>query len=201
MSVSIVAEGLADIADYIERLPDLATEAAVMAINQVARDEEVDIRREMGKQINFPKAYLKANMGVARKANRNLLQAVIRGRDRPTSLARFAEGATRQNTKGRPIIVKVKAGQSKTLNRAFLVELRNGNTGLAIRLPKGQSPDFAYRPVPLTTKGGQQTGTWLLYGPSVDQVMRGVADDRAPQVADQLSREFFRQFTRLSRRG
>lgn len=201
MSVSIFAKGITEFVEYVEQLPDLATEAAVMSINQVARDEEVQMRREVGEQINFTKAYLKQNMSVAKKANRNLLQAVIRGRDRPTSLARFAEGATRENTKGRPIVVRVKPGRAQTLNRAFLVELNNGNVGLAIRLPAGQSPDFAYRPVPLTRKGGQETGTWLLYGPSVDQVMRDVAESRTVQVGEQLSREFSRQFTRLSRRG
>lgn len=200
MSVSILANGLGDFTRFVTELPETAVEAAYLAVNETTRDVQPLLKRKMRQQINFSNAYLNADrFGVRRKATRATLEAVISGRDRPTSLARFAEGATVANSRKRPIIVRVKAGQKKTLNRAFLVNLRNGNIGLAIRLPKGQSPSSAYKPVPLTRGGGKETGAWLLYGPSVDQVLRGVSDEVAPDVNDMLSRNFFRQFTRLTR--
>lgn len=202
MSIQIIATGLKDMVEYIESLPEFAEEAQALAVNDTARDEEVAIRRDMETQINFPKGYLSGERyGIRRRATRQLAEAVISGRDRPTSLARFAGGATVANSRGRPIFVRVKSGQTVKLDRAFLIELRNGNVGLAIRLPEGQEPDKAYRPVQLTRRGGQLEPIWLLYGPSVDQVLRGVADDRAPQIAERLQKNFLRQFSRISSRG
>lgn len=202
MSVQILAQGLGDLADYVKSLPDLTEEAVALAVNDTARDEEVAIRRDMEAQINFPKGYLKGDRyGIRRRATKQLAEAVISGRDRPTSLARFAEGATIKNSRGRPIFVRVKSGQQAKLDRAFLIELRNGNLGLAIRLPQGQSPDAAYKPVQLTRRGGQLEPVWLLYGPSVDQVLRGVASERGPEIATSLQRNFSRQFSRLTSRG
>lgn len=205
MSVSIVAKGLDDIQDYLASVPDFAAEAASMAINKVARDEEVALRRETVKQVNLQKFYVKNKISIAQKANRNLLRAVIRGTDRPTSLARFVVGNKqvsrgRNQSAGLRVKVSNKSGGS-TLKRAFLIELKNGNLGLAIRLPAGQVPDAAYRPKQLTRNKGQPQDVWLLYGPSVDQVVTGIAGERAPQVADKLRAEFFRQFDRVSRRG
>lgn len=200
MTVSVLAEGLLDFKRYVEELPDLATEAAYFAVSDTTRDALPLLKRTARKQINFSNAYLNSDrLGIRKRPTRVTLESVISGRDRPTSLARFAEGATVQNSRKRPIVVRVKAGQKKTLNRAFLVNLRNGNVGLAIRLPKGQSPSSAYKPVPLTRGGGKETGAWLLYGPSVDQVLRGVSDDVSPEIMEMLNRNFLRQFTRLTR--
>lgn len=202
MSVQIIATGLKDMLEYVQAVPELAEEAQALAVNDTARDEEVAIRRDMEAQINFPKGYLSGERyGIRRRATRQLAEAVISGRDRPTSLARFAGGANVANSRGRPIFVRVKSGQTAKLDRAFLIELRNGNVGLAIRLPEGQEPDKAYKPVQLTRRGGQLEPIWLLYGPSVDQVLRGVSADRAPQIAERLQRNFLRQFSRISSRG
>lgn len=200
MTVQVLANGLSDFTRFVTELPEIATEAAYLAVNETTRDAQPLLKRKMRSQINFSNAYLNSDrFGVRRKATRVSLEAVISGRDRPTSLARFAEGATVENSRKRPIILRVKAGQKKTLNRAFLVNLRSGNIGLAIRLPKGQVPNAAYKPVALTRNKGQETGAWLLYGPSVDQVLRGVSDESAPDINEMLSKNFFRQFTRLTR--
>jgi hypothetical protein len=39
---------------------------------------------------------------------------------------------------------------------------------------------------------------YLLYGPSVDQVFRLVADDRADDLAEMVENQFYRQFARLT---
>jgi len=132
-----------------------------------------------------------------------VIEAVIAGRDRPTSLARFAPGAQRpeRGQPLRPIIVEVKSGKRVVLNgprssaRAFLVNLKNGNTGLAVRLPKGETLANSEKAVRL------DNNVYLLYGPSVDQVFRGVANDLSPDISAMVSRNFFRQFSRLSARG
>lgn len=202
MTATIVANGLKDFVAYFEALPEMAAEAAYLAVNDASRDTVPLLKRTMTKQVNFPKGYLSPErLSVRRKATKATLEAVISGRDRPTSLARFAAGATPQNTRRRPITVRVKANKDTRLDRAFLVQLKNNNIGLAIRLPAGQEPDRAYRPVQLTRRGGQAQNVWLLYGPSVDQVMQGVIPDVSDEISDMISKNFLRQFNRVTSRG
>lgn len=192
----LIETGFAEARSYFAALPDVCEQAAVLAINQVAeRDGMVAIRREMRSQIEFPGGYLESRMRVSRKASRGSLKAEIKGRDRATSLARFAEGQTPQNTRGRGVRVTVKKGQRQVLRNAFMVNLRNGNRGVAIRLKPGESPRNTDRAVRLADN------VYLLYGPSVDQVFNGAVDDVSPDLGRMLSKQFLRQFTRLSARG
>lgn len=201
MSVSIIADALKDLESYFEALPEIATKAIVLAINDSARDSDVALRRQMRKEVNFPASYLRSRFGVRSKASRGSLEAVIRGRDRPTSLARFVENASSDPvaSKGKVLRVRVAPGRTINLKRgngdpsAFLVKLRNGNTGLAVRLKDGERIS--------NSVGAKALGNnvYLLYGPSVDQVFRGVADDQTPDIQRMVSQKFFRQFTRLSR--
>lgn len=196
MSVRILSGVLDEMRDYFARLPDIAEQAAVMAINDVAERKGMGvIKGDMRDQVNFPPGYIESRLRVTRRATKGMLEATIRGRDRATSLARFAQGQTPANTRGRGVRVSVGRGQTTVMRRAFLVNLRNGNTGLAIRLKGGESLR--------NTQGAVQLegNVWLLYGPSVDQVFRGVVDDRADDLANMVSREFQRQFIRLSNRG
>lgn len=204
MTVTIIASGLDKFAKFAEELPDLYAEAAYLAVNEASRDTVPMLKSKMRSQINFPSGYLnKDRLGVRKSATRTTLQAVISGRDRATSLARFVKGsqAVKGGRRVGPVNVEVKTGAQTELKRAFLVNLRNGNTGLAIRLPKGHTPDSAYHPTQLTRQGGQGQSVWLLYGPSVDQVMRGVSSDVQDDVMSMLDRNFSRQISRLVRRG
>lgn len=195
MTVALISKGLDEFSQFFRELPETAVEAAYFAVNDSAESAVPMFKRQMAGQIAFPRGYLsKERLGVRRKATRATLEAVISGRDRPTSLARFAEGATPENSRKRPVIVRVKPGKTIGLKKSFLVRLNNNNIGLAIRLPAGQRPRDAYKPVQLASN------VYLLYGPSVDQVLQGVLDDDAgANIGDMLSRNFIRQFTRLSR--
>lgn len=199
MSAFIETRSLDSVRSYFEQLPEIADQAMALAINEsVTREGMTALRREMRNQTNFPTGYLesKDRLKVRRMASRGRLEAVIRGRDRPTSLARFAEGQTPENTRGRGVRVKLKGkGAVRQMNKAFMVNLRGGNTGVAIRLKGGQTPNKAYRPVRL------DNNLWLLYGPSVDQVFNTVANDKADEISDMVVKKFLRQFSRLSTRG
>lgn len=199
MSAFIETRSLDSVRSYFEQLPDIADQAMMLAINEsVTREGMTALRRDMRSQVNFPSGYLESadRLKVRRMASKGRLEAVIRGRDRPTSLARFAEGQTPANTRGRGVRVKLKGqGAIKQMRKAFLVNLRGGNTGLAVRMKDGQSPSNAYKPVRL------DKNLWLLYGPSVDQVFRTVAEDKSDEIADMVTRKFLRQFARLSTRG
>jgi hypothetical protein len=71
--------------------------------------------------------------------------------------------------------------------------LRNGNTGLAVRLKPGEKIKGSTGAVQMAEN------LYLLYGPSVDQVFRGVAEDRSGDLMNMVSSKFLRQFARLSR--
>lgn len=196
MTVSVIADALADAARFFEQMPEVAERAAALAINSVAvRSSLPEARREMRKQIDFPKGYLEQSdrLYLSKRASKGNLQAVIRGRDRPTSLARFrVPGQTPQNTRGKPLRLQVKPGKTVTVNKAFLVTLRGGNTGLAVRLKNGQTLRNSDRAIYLGNN------VYLLYGPSVEQVFQSVASDIAPKTIDDVADEFLRQFARLT---
>lgn len=165
----------------------------VRAVNKTITWSRTQAAREIRKQVNFPVSYLSPSAGrltVTQTATSNDISAIVTGRHRPTSLARFASNARAGFQTGARI--SVQPGLSRFLPRAFFVPLRSGNTdtknnvGLAIRLPEGQRPDRAYKPTPLSR------GTWLLYGPSVDQVFDDIAMEIAPAAADYLENEYFR---------
>lgn len=197
MTVSIFADAFESTSAFFKSLPDIAEQAMGTAINQVAdRDGLALLKSDMRDQVDFPPGYLEnGRLKVVRRAAKGSLEAVIRGRDRATSLARFARGQNPGNTRGRGVRVTVRGGRTQTLKNAFMVTLRNGNTGLAIRLKDGESPKFTQGAVKLANN------VYLLYGPSVDQVFRGVAEDRAGDISNMVTKQFFRQFDRITSRG
>jgi hypothetical protein len=198
MSVIIGGDFLKDAKEYFEEFPEIVALSARIAINQVAERDGLNLlRSDIEGQIDFPAGYLKLQdrLGVTKKASTADLTAIITARDRATSLARFAAGQTPENTRNRGVSVTVKKGRRKLLKKAFLVRLKNGNIGLAIRLKQGET---------IANKNEMKAvvlerNVYLLYGPSVDQIFRTVVDDRLPDIGTMLSNQFFRQFARLSR--
>ena len=192
MSVTTETRGLEDAARLVELFPEATRSAATMAVNQVAKRDAIRLAREpIYEQVSFPPGYLtKERLGVTKTATTRDIEAVVTGRDRPTSLARFVISGVygRQG-------VTVKVGQQATsLRRAFLVRLRNGNAGLALRLKEGEEVVGKHSEHKQWLVKGKVA---LLYGPSVDQVFRGVASEITDHVGDALVIEFNRQVERL----
>ena len=204
MKISIGVEEFRDLSDYFTRMPDIATDAARMAVNFAAARSAVPLGRdEMYEQVAFPRGYLgTARFGMTKKARNTDLEAIVTARDRPTSLARFVKGA-RPGQRG--VMVEVHRGHSKEMKKGFIVKLRSGagmdgktfNLGLAIRLAPGEKLMNKSLPVEVYAKS-LGPNVVLLYGPSVDQVFRSVSNDIQPQVAEAMETEFFRQLSRLS---
>jgi hypothetical protein len=200
MEYAVFVEGLDQLTD-IASLSDKIRLKAVQAINKIARDGRSSIAIRMEHEINFPPGYLapaKKRLYVKEQATRSSLEAVIAATGRPTSLARFVQGNPRPSAPG-GVTVRV-GNKTKHLKRAFLMRLRSGNNdisdnrfnlGLAVRLKPGET---------LTNKRFSRridSGLYLLYGPSVDQVFlgregSGVAADQAPDLAEKLENEFLR---------
>lgn len=206
MAVNVISVGDLELKDYLKRLPEITELAMQMAINTVSSRTGMSlIKKNMLNEIAFPSGYLNADrLRVTKRATRSNLEAVITGRKRATSLARFVTSGTVVNSRRREgVSVRVKRGKTTYLKNAFLVRLKKGaslsednyNIGLAVRLSAGEV---------LANKNTQHK-SWLvpqkvalLYGPSVDQVFAEVAEKVGPKIADLVATEFFRNFERLS---
>lgn len=201
--MKIEAGAIKGLSEFLDTAPENAAKAAALAMNDVTGGTGLTrYKKAMKTQIAFPSGYLEdvERFGQTGFASPARLETKISARARPTSLARFATsgaigkaGAT----------VRVKAGRTTHLKRAFMVRLRAGtvlddtsfNVGLAVRLQPGQrirnKRDTSHM-VHLAPN------VVLLYAPSVDQVFRTVAETETPAVLDMMGNEFFRQFARLN---
>lgn len=209
MPVVIDSSNIADFENFYKLFPQRASKAMSLAINDTARDILVrDARKEIYEEIDFPAGYLNSDrLGITEFSTPTQLRAVVKGRDRPTSLARFAlaAGGAPQAGRGgwRPVrSITVHPGRTRQTNRTFLLPLRRGteatgNVGLAIKLRPGEKVENVDRFSPIQIF----PNVYILYGPSVDQALQGVVADLAPKVMETLGAEFYRQFERLSDGG
>jgi hypothetical protein len=192
----VVIEGL-EASRTLESLPPTILQAAQRAVNRTADRTTTAARRLAREQINFTASYLtgtdssgKQRLGVSRRASAANLEAVITGRDRPTSLARFIKGSPQPGKPG--VQVSVAPGFARFMRRAFVMRLPAGrggdlsNLGLAIRLKPHEV--IHNKRVMVRLKGN----LYLLFGPAVDQVFRGIREDVAPDASDFLGAEFTR---------
>jgi len=196
---------------YLRDYPKVSRKAGRLAINDTIRRGRRMVKQEILSQVNLPPSYLNdARLTEVLATEKNLRGAII-GRRRPTSLARFGAEQLYQPNKTRPgrkragVSLKVKR-RRVVIPNAFLMDLKTGakdggNRGLAIRLPEGERPKRRFRAKPLYKN--QTSNVWLLYGPSVNQVMssekngESMIDQMKPQLNSYLNREFRRQFGRL----
>lgn len=215
MSGAIRVEGIRDFERYMRRQPQLASKAATLAINDVTRDTYAKARKQIISDVNLPASYVDGSDGraprfrIAKFSKETDLSAVIVGRQRATSLARFDPRqlyvpAKKGGRKKAGVSVKVK-NQRKKIPQAFLINLKSGksadgNVGLAIRLPAGERIRNKYIQARPLGGGGRRTDdVYLLYGPSVQQMFGRIAAQMTPDVSRRLNAEFRRQFARLNR--
>lgn len=198
MSFVVVVEGLKNVQD-VSLSQERIRFAAVQAVNKVARDTRAKAARRIREQINIPATYLQPGqkrLYVSKRAQRSDPTAIITARSRPTSLARYVQSGGR----GREgVQLEVQPNRTTYMRRAFLIKLKAGsgpvdtkyNMGLAIRLREGETVENKRNVRRL------EKGLYLLYGPSIDQVFldnaqKGVADDLAPGILDDLEAEAIR---------
>lgn len=202
----VAVSGLDALRAGLEKYPANIDRIQSMAINEVAAWARAEAGREIREQANFPRNYLTGRDGrlyIKKRAKAGDTEAIITGRQRATSLARFSNtrdiGIARRRG---GVNVEVKPGVSKFMKGAFLMRLRAGNTltdtqhnlGLAIRLKPGE------RVRNKTQMAQIAKNLYLLYGPSVDQIFRSVADNMTPDIEGRLRTEFDR-LIEVSNRG
>lgn len=197
--------GLDDAEAFFKSVPKVAAQAASIAINDtITRKGLQHLQAEILGEVNFPKGYLKGDrFGPTRFAKPNNLEGVITARKRATSLARFAAPGTALGSATRTgVRIKVSStGGSTYMRNAWLVRLRKGasltedqyNVGLAVRVRPGERISGKYT----SHQSWLAPNVALLYGPSVEQVFNGVAEDSAPEILELLAQQFNRQLERL----
>lgn len=198
-----MADSILDAIAFFQQLPDAATRAAQLAINQVAQRGGMKlIRNDILDQIAFPKDYLVGDrLSITQFATPSKLEAVITARQRPTSLARFAAGQPLGSKAKLGVRVTVGKGKTTALRSAWLVRLRQGerlsedsfNIGLAVRVKPG---DTIHHKKGMHHSWLVPNAVALLYGPSVDQVFEQVSGTVAAPIGVMLQDEFLRQFNR-----
>lgn len=210
MTVTVSADGVKDLDLLLSLFPKVAPEAMSLALNQIASRVAIPAaKRDITAQVNFPPGYLDQpqRLYIRQFATPTRLETIIEGRDRPTSLARFAAPGTPVTRKGQGrtkgpggVVVNVGKNGPRRFGTAFLLELKNANIGFAIRLRQGETVHGVdrFQPIELTKLERNGERVFLLYGPSVNQVFQGVAEDIEPEVTSALEDEFGRQFRRLS---
>jgi hypothetical protein len=190
MTYVVAVRGLSDLRAALADLPEDVRRSAQLAVNFTLRKTRTSASRQILDQVNFGSAYLndKDRLAISKFATPRDLSGSILGRDRPTSLARFATAS------GKGVTIQVKPGSSRRSKRAFFIKLKAGsasieskfNQGLAIRLKQGEQVKNKKDMVQIAK------GLYLLYGPSVAQVFEAVASASAPVAADYLEKEFIR---------
>lgn len=201
---ALYIDGLDQLASFDE-VPAQMLRAARIAINDAARRGRTLAAREVLKETNFPASYVAPKGGrlaVKNFASNKNLEAIIAGKTRATSLARFVEGPVTVGGGKKRAGLRVKVDPTKgtrLMKRAFLIKLRSGrdidskgNVGVAVRTTNGRPPP-GYKPTKIADN------LWLLAGPSVAQNLYseknngGVFTDISPEIAQMIEDEFWRQ--------
>lgn len=208
--VSIDIENLEPLARGYREAPEKAREAARRAVNFAAERARTLGAKSMRKQIAFTPGYLDERLKVTKRATLSDLSADVTGRDRPTSLARFANNRNaflnqtkaRKRKRGevRTVAVTVDPGKTLVMQDAFLVRFKSGALGLAQRggIGKRNSENPKYRLSRKRKDGSPGKGDYYLrYGPSVDQVFDDTRDEISPPVGRALTVEALRQLRLL----
>ena len=193
--ITINTDGLDNWESMLDTFQDRAKEAMAIAINQTAKREAARaIRDDMLKQVNLQKGYLIKHTPVRAFATKSKLKATITARDTPTMLSRYAMNRTRISKRQNGVKVQVRRGNVKHMKSAFLVDFSRGaktNVALMVRTKNRQPPSGV-------TDGGaryvKSMDAWILYAPSIDQLMWGVAGQNEAKITRALEREFLRQF-------
>jgi hypothetical protein len=207
LTVTIDAEFIKSLDAHFRAFPAAIASAFPIAINDAIRFGRKVAAAEITKQVAFPAGYLDEpeRLYVAQFATAANPSAVVAARGRGTSLLRFALGGpTPESTrgagvkKGQPqrrgpgVTIMVKPGVVKTIPEAFVVQLNNGNMGVAVKLKDGHFPVQLNKQKIVGVLA--KNDLYILYGPSVDQVFRTVAQDVSAEVTSELAAEFRRQF-------
>lgn len=195
-NITSYVAGIPEFERYLNEQVKNIEKAAILAVNSVAKSTYAELKRKVMGNVNLKASYLDGRDSTGRKrleisqyARQGEIVAKLVGRDRATSLARFDARKV-----GRQITVKVK-NRTRIIKSGLLLDFR-GNRLVGLRVKKGET----IRNKKLQAKkvsSSKNTDLYILYGPSVQQVVNQVAPEIIPDIEKKLGREFLRQLRRL----
>lgn len=197
--IRVAAADIKGLATYLQRTPEVAQEAAKLAVSDTADWGKNMAARMFTSTVNLPADALAARrFRVSQRPTSARPEAIISADNNPLGLSRFVVGAKKPGAP-HPRTQVLVGGSVKQWsapggdNYAFLIPTPNGaaGVGLAIRT-KG-----ALR----NSKAARQIGRnlYLLSGPSVNQMFAQLMPAIVPRVEAKLQAEFQRQYSRLIR--
>ena len=199
--IRISAVNLRDTITFVARQEAVVTQAAALAVSDVAEWGKNLSRRAMLADVNLPADALAGRkFRISQRPTQGNPEAVITADNNPLGLSRFVTG---DKTPGRAHpTVRIKKGgsvrQFSTGDRpggdySFLIPTPNGaaGVGLALRTKTPMRNSSAARKI--------GRNLYLLSGPSVNQMFGQMLPALVPRIEAKLAGEFARQYERLSR--
>lgn len=196
MSVSIKVDGgeLQSLVDRTNALPTQIADALVASVNKVARATFDTSKRKIAEQVNLTSSYIdsKMRLDLATSAPTATITAAGRG----VLLARF--GATQ--------VVKVnRTGRGKG-NPSLGIAAGYRAAGVSVRVKVGGAGSIIEHGFFMRLNNGNGMGVFtrdrygkvrVRYGPSVDQVFKGVSESMSDDVGRLLETEIMSELDKL----
>ncbi|WP_018875287.1 phage tail protein [Thioalkalivibrio sp. ALJ8] len=212
MSYTIDTSNIGAARRFLRGVQRAAQNASYRAVNRTAQQTRTQASRRIRQEVRLPARYVNDNLKVVKRARRDDPTAIIRGRRRPTRLARFgakpitkrAAGARGDALRGigagrKAAGVSVNVGRTSGRSKmpgAFLIPLSSVRTNVF----GGQQRDRTGHMGVFVRTGSGRGAIRHLYGPSVDQLFNRLRRDLQAETTGLLSREYERQLGVLMRR-
>lgn len=197
MTITITAD-FASVEDLVKGLENTAAVLAVSgtaAVNAVATGATTRSKVEVRNEVALPTDYVESRITMRAATSANPV-ATITGRDRPTTLARY-------NTQQLVTAAKRKGGKGDA-RRGIPAGMKAAGISVNVKkgAPRGNLPHAFFIPLRAgAASGGNGMGVFTRkdgrlrhrYGPSIDQILRGVWRDMVPDVTNDLETELLRE--------
>lgn len=197
LDITLDVGKLVELKTGIENLAATLQPLAAATVNTVAKVTLEQSKVDVTSQVRLTRSFVDEKTSLTTATTANPV-AVISGRGRGTTLIRFgarqlivasdrAKGSPKRGIpKGKKaggVGVSVKtAGSEKAIGKAFFMPLKRGviegSNGQGVFIREGKKLKH-------------------LYGPSVDQVLKGVFGDNAEQTGERLEQEFLKTVDKL----
>lgn len=198
--IRISSAGIQGLAEFVARTPEVAAEAAKLAVGDAAEWGRNLSKREMVSAVNLPADALAGRrFRISQRPTTANPEAVISADNNPLGLSRFVVS---QKARGaaHPKVRILVGGTPKSFSDpdtkgsySFLIPTPGGADGVGLALRTKE---------PLrNSRAGRKIGRdlYLLSGPSVNQMFGQLMPTIVPRIEAKLQTEFARQYERLIR--
>lgn len=206
--IRISSAGIQGLATFVARTPEVAAEAAKLAVGDAAEWGRNLSKREMVSAVNLPADALAGRrFRISQRPTTANPEAVISADNNPLGLSRFVVGPGKVGMPG-PQTRTLRGGTTTQWPKggdrgdyAFLIKVGPGKKGSAPAVRAGFGLAIRTTRPMENSREAFKIGKdlYLLFGPSVDQMFGQLMPQIVPRVEAKLQTEFARQYERLIR--